>query len=32
MTVIGKLGDGAIGLFDVRADSASVVATLDSAL
>lgn len=32
ITVIGKLSDGTIGLFDVRADSASVVAMLDSAL
>jgi hypothetical protein len=32
MTVIGELSDGAIALFDLRADEASVLAALDRAL
>jgi hypothetical protein len=32
MTIIGELSDGAIALFDLRADEASVLATLDRAL
>ncbi len=32
MTIVGELSDGAIALFDLRADEASVLATLDRAL
>jgi hypothetical protein len=32
ITIIGELGDGAIALFDLRADEASVLAALDHAL
>jgi len=32
MTIVGALSDGAIALFDLRADEASVLATLDRAL